>query len=110
VPVDWVDDPDSRVDVVRTALEDLRGIVRLLAGARLTRFLAIGLCSTIAHALLFVLLRGPLGATGGNALALAVTAVANTQANRASRSASAAARTCCAIRHRASASTSSRSG
>jgi putative flippase GtrA len=82
VPVDWVDDPDSRVDVVRTALEDLRGIVRLLAGARLTRFLAIGLCSTIAHALLFVLLRGPLGATGGNALALAVTAVANTQANR----------------------------
>lgn len=30
VPVDWVDDPDSRVDVVRTALDDLRGIARLL--------------------------------------------------------------------------------
>ena len=29
VPVDWVDDPDSRVDVVRTALDDLRGIRRL---------------------------------------------------------------------------------
>jgi glycosyltransferase involved in cell wall biosynthesis len=29
VPVDWVDDPDSRVDVWRTALEDLRGIGRL---------------------------------------------------------------------------------
>ena len=29
VPVDWVDDPDSRVDVVRTAAADLRGIVRL---------------------------------------------------------------------------------
>ena len=29
VPVDWVDDPDSRVDIVRTALEDLRGVVRL---------------------------------------------------------------------------------
>jgi putative flippase GtrA len=29
VPVDWVDDPDSRVDIVRTALDDLRGIVRL---------------------------------------------------------------------------------
>ena len=82
VPVDWVDDPDSRVDVVRTALDDLRGIARLLAGARLTRFLAIGLCSTIAHALLFVLLRGPLGAAAGNALALAITAVANTHANR----------------------------
>ena len=30
VPVDWVDDPDSRVDVVRTALDDLRGIRRML--------------------------------------------------------------------------------
>jgi len=29
VPVDWVDDPDSRVDLVATALGDLRGIVRL---------------------------------------------------------------------------------
>ena len=29
VPVDWVDDPDSRVDIVRTALADLRGIGRL---------------------------------------------------------------------------------
>src|SRR5439155_12464625 len=29
VPVDWVDDPDSRVDLVPTALADLRGIVRL---------------------------------------------------------------------------------
>jgi glycosyltransferase involved in cell wall biosynthesis len=82
VPVDWVDDPDSRVDVVRTALDDLRGIARLLAGARLTRFLAIGLCSTISHALLFLWLRGPLGAGAGNALALAITAVANTHANR----------------------------
>jgi hypothetical protein len=27
--VDWVDDPDSRVDVVRTALDDLRGVARL---------------------------------------------------------------------------------
>ena len=25
VPVDWVDDPDSRVDIVSTALDDLRG-------------------------------------------------------------------------------------
>ena len=29
VPVDWVDDPDSRVDIVATAMEDLRGIARL---------------------------------------------------------------------------------
>jgi putative flippase GtrA len=29
VPVDWVDDPDSRVDVVATAIADLKGIARL---------------------------------------------------------------------------------
>ena len=82
VPVDWVDDPDSRVDVLRTAAEDLRGIARLLAGARLTRFLTVGVCSTIAFALLYLLLRAPLGPGGANAAALALTAVANTQANR----------------------------
>jgi glycosyltransferase involved in cell wall biosynthesis len=31
VPVDWVDDPDSRVDIVRTALADLRGILRVFS-------------------------------------------------------------------------------
>ena len=30
VPVDWVDDPDSRVDIVHTAVEDLRGVARLM--------------------------------------------------------------------------------
>lgn len=30
VPVDWVDDPDSRVDIVRTALDDLKGMGRML--------------------------------------------------------------------------------
>ncbi|MDQ0368374.1 glycosyltransferase involved in cell wall biosynthesis [Catenuloplanes indicus] len=29
VPVDWVDDPDSRVDIVATARADLRGIARM---------------------------------------------------------------------------------
>ena len=29
VPVDWIDDPDSRVDIVATAMADLRGIARL---------------------------------------------------------------------------------
>ena len=29
VPVDWVDDPDSRVDIVSTALADLKGVARL---------------------------------------------------------------------------------
>jgi putative flippase GtrA len=30
VPVDWIDDPDSRVDIVATARADLAGIARLL--------------------------------------------------------------------------------
>src|SRR6266700_647228 len=30
VPVDWIDDPDSRVDIRATALADLRGIWRLM--------------------------------------------------------------------------------
>ena len=29
VPVDWLDDPDSRVDILATAVEDLRGIARI---------------------------------------------------------------------------------
>ena len=29
VPVDWVDDPDSSVDIIATALADLRGMARL---------------------------------------------------------------------------------
>jgi glycosyltransferase involved in cell wall biosynthesis len=82
VPVDWIDDPDSRVDVVQTALADLRGIGRLLAAARLTRFLGIGVLSTLAYALLFLALRAPLGIADANAASLALTAVANTQANR----------------------------
>jgi glycosyltransferase involved in cell wall biosynthesis len=32
VPVDWVDDPDSRVDIVSTAIGDLKGVARLLGG------------------------------------------------------------------------------
>lgn len=82
VPVDWVDDPDSRVDIVHTALDDLRGIARLLSQVKLVRFAAIGIVSTIAYALLFLALRGEVGAAWANGIALAITAVGNTQANR----------------------------
>ncbi|MGC5321563.1 glycosyltransferase [Micromonospora arida] len=134
VPVDWVDDPDSRVDIVATALADLRGVGRLgralLTGAlpladlraqlgrapltlspaqpagtpltapparpgqalpgylpvglprQLVRFAAVGVASTLAYLLLFVATRGVLGAQPANLLALLVTAVANTAANR----------------------------
>jgi putative flippase GtrA len=113
VPVDWVDDPDSRVDLLATALADLRGVARVgraLATGRLplqtvrsqlgraplptphgvpptltrqlVRFAAIGALSTAAYLALFVLLRPGLGPQGANLLALLVTAVANTAANR----------------------------
>lgn len=81
VAVDWIDDPDSRVDIVSTALTDLRGVIRLRFAGTVSRFLAIGVASTLAYALLYLLLRGSLGAAGANAIALALTAVANTQAN-----------------------------
>src|SRR4051794_37228259 len=114
VPVDWVDDPDSRVDLVRTATTDLAGIVRMLRAfatgrvpvaelraqigrqplpdpvpgvppglvAQLLRFAVIGLLSTLAYTLLFLLLHPVLGAQVANVAALLVTAVANTAANR----------------------------
>lgn len=82
VAVDWTEDQDSRVDIVPTALADLRGVLRLLLQTRPARFLAIGVLSTLAYAMLFVLLCTWLPASAANALALAMTAVANTQANR----------------------------
>ena len=46
------------------------------------RFMAVGLASTLAYALLYVLMHPALGAVAANIIALAVTAVANTAANR----------------------------
>jgi putative flippase GtrA len=85
VAVDWIDDPDSRVEIVSTALGDLRGVARMRFDTALPRFLAIGVASTLAYALLYLVLRGSLihmPTHPANALALALTAVANTQANR----------------------------
>jgi putative flippase GtrA len=84
VPVDWVDDPDSRVDIVATAAADLRGVWRLLLDSPVVRFMSVGVLSTLAYALLFLVLSSglALGAALANALALGSTAVANTAANR----------------------------
>jgi putative flippase GtrA len=114
VPVDWVDDPDSRVDIVATAVADLRGIARLaralstgrlpladlrrqlgrgplrspvagvpagLAG-QLMRFAAVGVASTLAYLAIYAVLRLAVRPQGANLIALLVTAVANTAANR----------------------------
>ena len=111
VPVDWEDDPDSRVDIVQTAKDDLRGVSRLFVGlsrdripveaiaeelgrrplasasslsftSQAIRFAAIGTASTAAYALLFLLLRPVLGGQPANFLSLLLTAVGNTWANR----------------------------
>ena len=116
VPVDWIDDTDSRVDIVATALADLRGIARLsygllrgtikvptlrdsAAGAfaagyprgrtgrgelgwQIAGFTAIGVASTVAYLLLYLLLRSVMADQAANALSLLITAVANTAANR----------------------------
>ncbi|MEU6998515.1 glycosyltransferase [Nonomuraea sp. NPDC046570] len=106
VPVDWVDDPDSRVDILKTAMDDLRGLARVtrktLSGAaripvparvqraelpkgmgrQLPRFAIVGVVSTLSYLLLFSLLRTMLVPFAANAVALLTTAVANTAANR----------------------------
>jgi glycosyltransferase involved in cell wall biosynthesis len=82
VAVDWVEDPDSRVDIAATARGDLQGVARLALQPPLARFMLIGAGSTLVYALLYVVLRIWLGADASNALSLAFTAVANTQANR----------------------------
>ena len=106
VPVDWVDDPDSRVDVLRTARDDLRGMARvarrILTGAfrapvaraapaaglptgmrrQLPAFAVIGVLSTLAQLALFLLLRPTMGPLWANAVSLTVTTIGNTAANR----------------------------
>jgi putative flippase GtrA len=82
VPVDWVDDPDSRVDILATAMADLRGVSRLIWDTSLARFMAVGVVSTAAYGVLFLLLAGVVGHVTANALTLAITAVGNTAANR----------------------------
>ncbi|WP_264068894.1 bifunctional glycosyltransferase family 2/GtrA family protein [Mycolicibacterium komossense] len=109
VPVDWVDDPDSRVDIVRTATDDLKGVARLLKGFaggtipvdevaaqlvprsvtpprrgahQLIRFAVVGAISTLAYLLLFSALQSMVGAQAANFVALLVTAIGNTAANR----------------------------
>jgi putative flippase GtrA len=110
VPVDWIDDADSRVNLVSTAIADLRGIVRLGTGlargtikvpvlgdpcppgrrdsrygqltGQLARFIVVGVGSTVAYVLLYLVLRGAMAAQAANAISLLATAVANTAVNR----------------------------
>ncbi|MGE7434994.1 glycosyltransferase [Kitasatospora sp. NPDC001175] len=107
VPVDWVDDPDSRVDIVRTVIDDLKGMARVtrrsLTGAgrieslptrvrvaqlppglswQLASFAVVGAVCTASYMLLYLLLRQVAPALVANAVAQVLTAVLNTAANR----------------------------
>ena len=112
IPVDWVDDPDSRVDIRQTAVDDLRVLVRvagsLLKEAFLSRqstqswgagpsWLRPGgrassarCCGSDWWAGLppsplpcsILTLQAPFGAQQANFIALLLTAVGNTAANR----------------------------
>ena len=114
VPVDWVDDPDSRVDIFATAAADVKGIARLgsalvrgrlpLADVRaalsrnelesqtpgvpvgltrqVIRFGLIGAASTLAYLVLFLAFSAVVGSQAANFLALLLTAIFNTGANR----------------------------
>jgi hypothetical protein len=99
VPVDWAEDPNSSVDVVRTALADLRGVARLtrdLASGRLPvsklrrelgrepttlqpgipRQAIRALAWTSVYALIFLLVRSFMDPLTANLAALAFTAFA----------------------------------
>jgi len=103
VPVDWVDDPDSRVQILRTALSDLRGVWRLsrgharrlvrrdatpqraadeVAAEQLLRFAGVGAISTVGYLFLFVAWRPAVGSVAANALALAICTLFNTAVHR----------------------------
>jgi putative flippase GtrA len=95
VPVDWVDDPDSRVDIMSTAIGDLRGLARVsyrLAAGRghlsgpqpggrpgtpTQRFAGIGGVTTVLYLVGLVTLRPFTGTLIANAVALVVAATVN---------------------------------
>lgn len=105
VPVTWIDDPDSRVKVAKTARDDLKGVARLARdfvrgrgttdlgpatrapladdfGRQIVVFGKIGVVSTIVSLALFLWLRSSTGAVLANLIAVSATALGNTWANR----------------------------
>jgi putative flippase GtrA len=116
VPVDWVEDIDTRVRIASTALEDIRGLVRVArakaAGTarvadlprrpeprsvhpdavvsrrdtglvwQLLSFGTIGILSTAVTLLLYAFFRPSMDPLVANLLALVITTMLNTEANR----------------------------
>jgi len=105
VPVDWVDDPDSRVDVPSTAMTDLRGVCRVLwtfmrgggnvelgtlerkplvddFGRQAVSFALIGIVTAVVSLALFLALRNDVGPIWANIIAFTATTVGNNWAHR----------------------------
>jgi putative flippase GtrA len=97
VPVDWIDDLDSRVDVFHTAADDLRGVWRLLrspevaadtehpreaTSSELLHFAGVGIVSTAAYFVVFLALHPLVGGLGANSIAMTACSVGNTVAHR----------------------------
>jgi hypothetical protein len=108
VAVDWVDNPGSTVDIVRTARDDLKGIARLmrppphgqgemadqpvhLAAPRrpapspageLVHFAGVGVVSTVSFAVFFALLYGSFGAAWADVVAVSLCAAGSLVAGR----------------------------
>ena len=101
VPVDWSDDPDSRVRIGHTVVADLRGVVRLLCtfasgGGQVeqlqdrhrgagtgewTRYLGVGLLSTVAYLALYLWLRTQMNGYVANIVSLALCSLGNIAAH-----------------------------
>ena len=110
VPVDWVDDPDSRVDIIATAKEDLKGMWRVRralasgrvkvsdvarhlgvdpnsvlgrsVGSQIVRFAVIGVLCTAFYSLAYLALRGLIASQVANFIAYAAGAILGTALNR----------------------------
>ncbi|MFF4899815.1 dolichyl-phosphate beta-glucosyltransferase [Streptomyces sp. NPDC001068] len=79
VPVDWVDDPDSRVALLATAVADLRGVARvgwalargaLPTGGRGRRSVTPAALTALAHLLVYAAVRPSAGEQTANCLSL----------------------------------------
>ena len=103
VSVDWIDDPDSRVNIINTATEDLKGVWRMARQRsdrtehppepardenaafehhrQMARYASVGILSSLAYLAIFFLLRNSLGIFAANLVAAATTAIVNTAAH-----------------------------
>lgn len=105
LPIDWVDDRDTRVQIMPTIRHDLAGVWRLARhlargrgrvdlgalarpslnddmGRQFVGFAYVGVLSTLATIVLFLVLREPVGSIWANVIAMTATHAVNIWATR----------------------------